>query len=93
MPPSDVWTDCSIVPRAVVRAWSWRRRIDAGEFATIQKLADAVGLAGRHAGRQLRLAFLAPEVMKHLTCGREAPTISLHDLCFLVGKAGAEQVR
>lgn len=93
MPPSGVWTDCSIVPRAVVRAWSSQRRIDAGEFATIQEWADTVGLAGHYASRQLRLAFLAPEVMKHLTCWREAPTISLHDLCFLVDKAGAEQVR
>jgi hypothetical protein len=66
--------------------------MDAGEFATIQELAEAVGLAERHVSGQLRLAYLAPEVLKRLTCGREAPTVSLYDLCFLVGKAWEEQV-
>ena len=44
--------------------------MDAGDFATIQELAEAVGLAERHVSRQLRLAYLAPEVLKRLTCGR-----------------------
>ena len=63
--------------RAISRAWS-RRRMEAGEFATIQELAEAVGLAERHVSRQLRLAYLAPEVLKRLTCGREASTASPH---------------
>ena len=54
------------------QAEGWRRRMDAGEFATSQELAAAVGLAERHVSRQLRLAYLAPEVLKRLTCGREA---------------------
>jgi hypothetical protein len=59
----------------------------AGEFATIQELADAVGLMKRDVSRQLRLAYLAPEVLKRLTCGREASAASLYDLCFLAGEA------
>lgn len=43
--------------------------------------------------RQLRLAYLAPEVLKRLTCGREASAVSLYDLCFLAGAAWAEQVK
>jgi hypothetical protein len=79
------------VLRAIGRAWGWRRRMEAGEFATIQELAEAVGLAERHVSRQLRLAYLAPEVLKRLTCGREAPSVSLYDLCFLAGEAWGEQ--
>jgi hypothetical protein len=30
------------------------------DFATIQELVDAVGLAERHVSRQLRLVYLAP---------------------------------
>ncbi|WP_295512765.1 hypothetical protein [uncultured Sulfitobacter sp.] len=41
--------------------------------------------------RQLRLAYLAPEVLKQLTCGREATAVSLYDLCFLAGDAWLEQ--
>ena len=83
--------DFSTVLRAIGRAWGWRRRIEAGEFATIQELAEAVGLAERHVSRQLRLAYLAPEVLKRLTCGREASAVSLYDLCFLAGEAWREQ--
>ena len=77
--------------RAIGRAWSWRRRMEAGESATIQELAEAVGLAERHVSRQLRLAYLAPEVLKRLTCGREASAVSLYDLCFLAGETWQEQ--
>jgi len=45
----------------------------------------------RHVSRQLRLAYLAPEVLKRLTCGREASTVSLYDLCFLAGVTWREQ--
>ena len=60
-------------------------RIDAGEFGTVRDLAITVNLAERHVSRQLRLAYLAPEVLKRLTCGREGSAVSLYDLCFLAG--------
>lgn len=89
-PSADQAQDPHIL-RAIGRAWSWRRRMEAGEFATIQELAEAVGLAERHVSRQLRLAYLAPEVLKRLTCGREASAVSLYDLCFLSGEAWGQQ--
>jgi hypothetical protein len=89
--PSEDQTQDPHVLRAIGRAWSWRRRMEAGEFSTIQELAEAVGLAERHVSRQLRLAYLAPEVLKRLTCGREPLTVSLSDLCFLAEEAWGEQ--
>ena len=65
--------------------------MEAGDFATIQELAEAVGLAQRHVSRQLRLAYLAPKLLKRLTCGREPSTVSLYDLCFLAGEPWLEQ--
>jgi hypothetical protein len=98
MPPADYspsgdQTQAPHILRAIGRAWGWRRRMEAGEFATIQELAEAIGLAERHVSRQLRLANLAPEVLKRLTCGREAPTVSLYDLCFLAGETWQEQMK
>lgn len=49
------------------------------------------GLAERHVSRQLRLAYLAPEVLKRLTCGREPSTVTLYDLCRLSGETWQEQ--
>lgn len=90
--PSEDQAQDPHILRAIGRAWGWRRRMESGEFATIQELAEAVGLAERHVSRQLRLAYLAPAVLKRLTCGREATAVSLYDLCFLVGEAWEEQV-
>ena len=64
--PSEDQTQDPHFLRAIGRAWGWRRRMEAGEFATIQELAEAVGLAERHVSRQLRLAYLAPEVLEAL---------------------------
>lgn len=65
--------------------------MDSGEFATIQELDEAVGLAERHVSRQLR-AYLAPEMLKRLTCGREASAVCLYDLRFLAGETWGWQV-
>jgi hypothetical protein len=92
LPSEDQVQDPHIL-RAIGRAWAWRRRMEAGEFGTVRDLAIAVNLAERHVSRQLRLAYLAPEVLKRLTCGREASAVRLYDLCFLAGADWAEQVR
>ena len=47
---------------------------------------------GEHVSRQLRLAYLAPEVLKRLVYRREALALSLYDLCFLAGESWSEQV-
>ncbi|SNS05905.1 hypothetical protein [Antarctobacter heliothermus] len=75
--PSEDQAQDPHILRAIGRAWGWRRRMDAGEFSTIQELAEAVGLAERHVSRQLRLAYLAPEVLKRLACGREASAVTV----------------
>ena len=62
--PSEDQTQDPHILRAIGRAWSWRRRMEAGEFGTVRDLAIAVNLAERHVSRQLRLAYLAPEVLK-----------------------------
>ena len=66
--------------------------MEAGEFATIQELAEGIDVAERYVSRLLRLAYLAPEVLKRLTCGREPSAVSLYNLCFLAGESWGEQV-
>ncbi len=65
--------------------------MEAGEFATIQELAEGIDVAERYVSRLLRLAYLAPEVLKRLTCGREPSAVSLYDLCLLAGEGWEEQ--
>ena len=42
--PSEDRTQDPHILRAIGRAWAWRRRMEAGEFGTVQELAEAVGL-------------------------------------------------
>ena len=75
--PSEDQTQDPHILRAIGRAWGWRRRMEAGEFATVRDLAIAMDLAERHVSRQLRLAYLAPEVLRRLVYKRETPAITL----------------
>ena len=78
--PSEDQTQDPHILRAIGRAWSWRRRMEAGEFGTVRDLAIAVNLAKRHVSRQLRLAYLAPEVLKRLVFGREVSAVTVMQL-------------
>ena len=50
--------------------------MEAGEFSTVRDLAIAVNLAERHVSRQLRLAYLAPAVLKRLVFKREVTAVT-----------------
>jgi len=89
--PSEDQTQDPHILRAIGRAWAWRRRIEAGEFGTVRDLAIAVNLAERHVSRQLRLAYLAPEVLKRLVFGREITAITVMQLTESAALLWAEQ--
>ena len=55
-------------------------RMEAGEFGTVRDLAIAVNLAERHVSRQLRLAYLAPDVLRRLVYGREITAVTVMQL-------------
>ena len=79
--------------RAIGRAWAWRRRMEAGEFGTVRDLAIAVNLAERHVSRQLRLAYLAPEVLKRLVFGREVTAVTIMQLTESAALPWADQAK
>jgi hypothetical protein len=91
--PSEDNTQDPHILRAIGRAWAWRRRMEAGEFATVRDLAIAVNLADRHVSRQLRLAYLAPEVLKRLVCKRDAVAVTEINLSNCAALPWAEQAK
>jgi hypothetical protein len=88
--PEDQAQDPHIL-RAIGRAWSWRRRMEAVEFATIQELAEGIDVAERYVSRQLRLAYLSPEVFKRLVFKREIPAATMLELSECAGLPWSEQ--
>ena len=89
--PSEDQTQDPHILRAIGRAWAWRRRMEAGEFGTVRDLALAVNLAERHVSRQLRLAYLAPEVLKRLVYKRDAVAVTEINLSNCAALPWAEQ--
>ena len=98
MPPADYrasedQTQDPHILRAIGRAWGWRRRMEADEFSTVRDLAVAVGLAERHVSRQLRLAYLAPDVLKRLVYKRDAVAVTEINLSNCAALPWAEQAK
>ena len=91
--PSEDQTQDPHILRAIGRAWAWRRRMEAGEFGTVRDLALAVNLAERHVSRQLRLAYLAPDVLKRLVLRRDAVAVTEINLSNCAALPWVEQVK
>ena len=89
--PSEDQTQDPHILRAIGRAWGWRRCMEGVEFGTVRDLAIAVNLAERHVSRQLRLAYLAPEVLKRLVFGREVSAVTVMQLLECAGLPWADQ--
>jgi hypothetical protein len=86
MPPAEMmpdYDDKGVDPhilRAIAKAWSWRRKLDSGQVATIQDIATAEDVTPVYVGRMLKLAYLAPAVLERLLIARRAPAVSVKDV-------------
>jgi hypothetical protein len=90
--PSEDQTQDPHILRAIGRAWAWRRRMDAGEFGTVRDLAIAINLSERQVSRRMRLAYLAPAVLKRLVYKRDVPEVTLLHLIEIAALPWDEQV-
>ncbi|UNK78053.1 hypothetical protein MNQ96_10680 [Sphingopyxis granuli] len=95
VPPADIVPDTGGVDahvlKAIAKAWSWRRKLESGEAATIQDIAYAEGISDRYVGRMLRLAYLAPAILEKLALERCSPAVSVKDLAAAAELAWKEQ--
>ncbi len=77
--------------RALALAWSWKRKLAAGEASCNQDIATAEGFTAAYVGRVVRLAYLAPNVLHKLLIERNAPAVRLKDLWYAIDLPWAEQ--
>jgi CelD/BcsL family acetyltransferase involved in cellulose biosynthesis len=86
MPPADLapdYNDKAVDPhilRAIAKAWSWRRKLDSGQVATIQDIATAEDVTAVYVGRVLKLAYLAPTVLENILIVHMPSSVSLKDM-------------
>jgi len=74
--PQQRKTDNTLV-KALARAFRWKRKLESGEFTTINELAEREGIAVSYLTRVLRLTLLAPEVVEAVLDGRQGPEVTL----------------
>ena len=97
LPPSDsvAANDVAVeahVLRAVAKAWSWRRKLEAGKVSTNLDLARADDVSDRYIGRMIKVAYLAPAVLEKLLLQRCPLAVSIKDLTAVADLPWAEQV-
>lgn len=78
--------------RAVAKAWSWRRKLESGQASTNLDLAHDEDVSDRYIGRMIKLAYMAPAVLKKLLLQRCLLAISAKDLTAIADLSWAEQV-
>ena len=95
VPPADVVPDTGGVDphvlKAIAKAWSWRRKLESEEAATLADIAKAEDVTPAYAGRVLKLAYLAPVVLEKLLLGRVPPAVSIKDMAAAAELPWAEQ--
>jgi hypothetical protein len=83
LPPADMVPDTGGVDphvlKAIAKTWSRRRKLEAGALATLADIAQAEDVTPPYAGRILKLAYLAPAVLKALLIRRPPPAVSVKE--------------
>jgi len=77
--------------RAIGRAWGWRRQMETGQFATVADLAAKEKLSDRFVSRQLRLAYLAPDLLRTLLIERRHVAVTVQKLIEITDAPWCEQ--
>ena len=81
------------VLRAIARAWDGRRRLDNGEFTTLQDIAQAERVTLPFVSRFIRLAYLSPTVLDRIVADQTPVAVSLDDLAAAAIQPWAGQVQ
>lgn len=62
------------LPRAVARAFHWKRLYEGGTHPTLAALARAEGVTESYVSRVLKLTLLAPDLIERILDGRISAT-------------------
>jgi site-specific DNA recombinase len=79
--------------QSITRAHAWLRSLSDGTYASVEQLAENIGLHPKVVRQALRLAFLAPEITSAILEGWQSATLSLAQISKLVPLSWTEQQR
>jgi hypothetical protein len=67
----------SALLKALARGFRWRKLLEAGDFSTIQEIADAENINPSYVSRVLRMTLLAPEIVEAILAGRQPAGLTM----------------
>ena len=68
-PTSKPQPDGTLV-KALARAWRWQGQLDEGVYTSVSEIGDAEKISKSYVSRILRLALLAPDIIKAILAKR-----------------------
>ena len=96
VPPADMVPDIGGVDphvlKAIAKAWSWRRKLESGQSATIEDIARSEDVSPSFIRRTLKLAFLSPAVLEQILIKRMSAAVSLKVMSTIADIPWAEQL-
>jgi hypothetical protein len=66
--------------KALARAWRWQRMLDDGIYTSVSEIGEEEGIDKGYVSRVLRLALLAPNVVKAILEGQVNLALTLEQL-------------
>jgi hypothetical protein len=67
----------SALLKALARGFRWRKLLEAGDFATIEEIAETENINASYVSRVLRMTLLAPEVVEAILAGRQPQGLTM----------------
>ena len=67
----------SALLKALARGFRWRKLLEAGDYTTVQEIADAESINPSYVSRILRITLLAPEIVDGTIAGRQPEGLTL----------------
>lgn len=78
---------------AVVRSHIWLKWLREGTYETIEELAQNIKLHPKVVRHRIRLAFLAPQIVRSILNGGYGGSVAIIDVCNLVSLSWTRQAR
>jgi hypothetical protein len=69
-----------VLAKALARAWRWQKLLDCGIYDSLTEIAEAERISKSYVSRILRLALLAPDIVKTILGGSADPRMMLEKL-------------
>ena len=67
----------SALLKALARGFRWKKMLEAGDYQTLEEIANAENINPSYVSRLLRMTLLAPEIVEAVLAGHQPPGLTM----------------